>query len=363
MTTTRSTTRRLAALAALALIAAACGGDDAERSGSTTPVDDASDAPVELVLITHDSFALTPDLLDAFTDRTGIDVELLPSGDAGAALNRAILTKDDPEGDVLFGVDSNLLGRALDEELFLPYRSDALAHVDDALEVDDHVTPIDVGDVCLNYDRAWFQDAGLAPPAGLDDLIEPAYRGLTVVEDPASSSPGLAFLLATVARYGDEGWQGWWGALRANDVEVVSGWEDAYYGSFSGGSGEGERPIVVSYASSPAAEVVFATEPLDEAPTAVVTDSCYRQVEYAGILAGTDHEAEAGQLVDFLLSKDVQADIPLQMFVYPVRDDVELPEAFVEHAARIDAPLTLDPAVVAAQRDALVATWGEVVLR
>jgi thiamine transport system substrate-binding protein len=277
-------------------------------------------------------------------------------------LNRAILTAGDPEGDVLFGVDSNLLGRALAEDLFIPYESPLLEHVPEHLRVDEHVTPIDVGDVCLNTDLAYFEDKDLAAPDSLDDLVDPAYAGLTVVEDPSTSSPGLAFLLATVAQYGDD-WEQWWADLRANDVLVESGWESAYYGAFSGGSGEGDRPIVVSYASSPAAEVFFSEGALTEAPTGVVTSSCFGQVEYAGILRGTGNEPAARALVDFLLSPEVQADIPLQMFVYPVRDDVALPEVFADHAAQVAEPLTMDPIEIDAQREALIARWTEVVLR
>jgi thiamine transport system substrate-binding protein len=354
-------TRALTWMVALGLLATACGNDTPE-SGSTTPPSTAGEPSGTVVLLTHDSFALTPELLEAFEAETGITVEVQPSGDAGAVLNRAILTAGEPEGDVLFGVDSNLLGRALAEDLFLPYESALLEHVPEHLRVDEHVTPIDVGDVCLNTDLAYFEENDLEAPDGLDDLVDPAYEGLTVVEDPSTSSPGLAFLLATVVELGDD-WEQWWADLRANDVLVESGWESAYYGAFSGGSGEGDRPIVVSYASSPAAEVYFSEGALTEAPTGVVTSSCFGQVEYAGILRGTSNEPAARALVDFLLSPEVQADIPLQMFVYPVRGDVPLPAVFNEHAEPIGAPLTMDPVEIDAQREDLIARWTEIVLR
>jgi thiamine transport system substrate-binding protein len=351
--------RPLALLLAAALAIAACGDDDA-GTGSTS-----DEGSTTLTLITHNSFDVSEDVLAAFTEETGIEVDLLPSGDAGSMVNQAILTKGSPQGDVLFGIDNTFLARALDEDLFIPYESPALADVDESLVLDpEHrVTPIDTGDVCLNYDRAGLADAGLEPPTTLADLAEPDYAGTLVVQNPATSSPGLAYLLATIAEFGEDGWQDHWRALRANDVDVASGWEEAYYTSFSGGSGSpGDRPIVVSYASSPPAEVIFADEPLDEAPTGVVEGSCYRQIEFAGILSGTAHEEEARQLIDFLLSPTFQEDIPMRMFVYPVID-VELPAEFVEHGVQPESPYLLDADRVAEMRDQWIEEWTEIVLR
>ena len=362
MTSPRPLVRRLTAIAvagALLAVAAACGDDDTSE-GST------GDRDVTIRLLTHDSFAVSDEVLDAFTERTGIHVELLQGGDAGTVVNQAILGKGNPQADVLFGIDSTFLTRALEEDLFEPYEAKNIREVAGAYVLDGshRVTPIDYGDVCLNYDKAYFAEAGLPVPEALEDLTDPAYRDLLVVENPATSSPGLAFLLASVEAFGEDGWQQWWTELRANGVEVVDGWEDAYYGSFSGGSGsEGDRPLVVSYASSPPVEVVFADPPVDEPPTGVIDASCYRQVEGAGILAGTDHEEEAGQLIDFLLSEPFQADVPLSMFVFPVRSGVELPELFVEHAAQPTEVFELPAAEIDANREEWIDRWTDLVLR
>ncbi len=361
---TTMTRRLLAALGTAALIAgaAACGDtDDGGDGDAGGPAE-----KVTLRLLTHDSFAVSDDVLAAFTEDTGIEVELVQGGDAGAVVNQAILTKGNPQGDVLFGVDSTFLSRALDEDLFIPYEATDLDAVDDAflLDPEHRVTPVDYGDVCLNYDKAYFAEHGLAVPTSLDDLVDPAYEDLLVVENPATSSPGLAFLLATIDAFGDDGWQQWWTDLRANGVHVSDGWEDAYYTQFSGGAtSEGTRPLVVSYASSPPAEVIYADPPVTEAPTGVVTAGCYRQIEAAGILAGTDHEEEAGQLVDFLLSERFQADVPLSMFVYPVRDGVELPPEFVEHAVAPGDVAELDPALIGEHREEWIDTWTDLVIR
>jgi thiamine transport system substrate-binding protein len=229
--------------------------------------------------------------------------------------------------------------------------------VPEGLVASEFVTPIDFGDVCLNYDVGYFTGEPAAPTS-LDDLVDPAYAGLTVVQNPATSSPGLAFLLATIAEYGEDGWEDWWSALAANGVRVTSGWEEAYYGDFTVAGG-GDRPIVVSYATSPPAEVIFAEERPEAAPTAVVEASCFRQVEYAGILRPSE-SAEA--LVDFMLSPAFQEDIPLNMFVFPAVADTPLPPEFVEFSVVPDDPLSLDPDLIEERRDEWIDRWTEIVL-
>lgn len=322
-------------------------------------------APVELVLMTHDSFALPDEAIDAFEREHGATLRILRSGDAGSMVNQAILSREHPLADVLFGVDSTFLSRALEADIFLPYGSSELAAVPQVFRSDarQRVTPIDHGEVCLNIDLEAFAGGDPPAPQTLEDLTRPEYRGMLVVQDPASSSVGLSFMLATVARFGEDGWRDYWAALRENDVLVTDGWEDAYYGRFSGGAGEGDRPIVVSYASSPAAEVVFAETPITEAPTAVMLDGCYRQIEFAGILQGSENAELAGDFIDHLLSRPVQEAIPLEMFVYPVRGDAVLPDVFVEHAQVVADPLELPRDQVEENRQRWIAEWTDTVLR
>ena len=332
---------------ALALLLAAC-----------TP-----DAPRTVTLLTHDSFDVSEDVIAAFEAEHGLTVEIVPLGDAGAALNTVVLTADDPGGDVLFGVDSTFLTRALDADVFLPHVADGLDEVPVALRPgDDRVTPIDVGDVCVNYDVAWFAARDLPVPSTLEDLADPAYRGLLAVQNPATSSPGLAFLLGTIEQLGEEAAFTFWADLRANDVLVTDGWTDAYYGAFTHAGG-GDRPLVVSYAASPAAEVLFADEPLDRAPTGVLVGTCVRQVEYAGVLRGARDVEAARLLVDHLLGPAFQADLPLTMFVLPVRTDVTLPDVFVRHAEIPTDPIVMDPARIDANREAWIERFDAVVLR
>lgn len=344
--------KRMAAagLGALVLLAG-CGGGD-ER-------------PTEVVLVTHESFAISDDVRRAFEEESSYRLRILKAGDAGEIVTRALLTAGDPEGDVLFGVDNNLLARVLAGDVLEPYESPELAAVDPDLVLDpEHrVTPIDHGEVCLNYDKAWFADRGVEPPSDLADLILPRHRDQLVVQNPATSTPGLAFLLATIAKLGDR-WQGFWRGLRANGVLVVDGWEDAYYQRFSGSAGsKGNRPIVVSYASSPPAEVVFRDPRPSEAPTGVVTDSCFRQIEFAGVLRGARNEDGARALVDFMLSKRFQEDIPLQMFVFPARTDAALPPEFERFAVVPEEPLELPPEEIEENRERWVDEWTEIVVR
>lgn len=322
-----------------------------------------------LTLMTHDSFYLPDEAIESFERANDVEVQLLPAGDAGSMVNQAILTAERPLADVLYGIDNTFLSRALAADIFEPYRSPELAHVPAELQLDpdDRVTPIDVGDVCLNFDRSAFGEGGLPVPTRLEDLTDPALAGQLVVENPATSSPGLAFLLATVAYFGEDpatGWQAFWADLRENDVSIAAGWEEAYYGRFSGGAGEGELPIVVSYASSPAAEVIFGDDPeADVSPTAAVDAGCFRQIEFAGILRGTAEPELAAAFIDHLLSAEVQAELPLAMFVYPARSDVPLPAVFEQHALMPSAPLSLDPAVIDAGREGWIREWTDIVLR
>jgi thiamine transport system substrate-binding protein len=295
--------------------------------------------PVTLTLISHESFAdaVTEETFASFTEETGVGVEVLAAGDTGGMVNQAILTKDNPIADVLFGIDDTFLARAQTAGIF-----------------EGEEVAIDYGDVCVNYDKEAFPDG---PPNSLDQL--PALADQLVVEDPSLSSPGLAFLLATIERYG-EGWIDYWTQLRDNGVLVAPSWNDAYYGEFSGGAGEGDRPLVVSYASSPPAEVIFSETPLTEPPTGVMTDGCYRQTEFAAVLAGTEHPDEARSLIEFLRSPEFQATIPLTWFVYPAVEGIELPPEFVENTAVPTDPISMDPALIEQNREQWLEEWADI---
>jgi len=268
----------------------------------------------------------------------------------------------------MYGIDNTFLSRALQAGIFEPYEAEALASIPDEYELDDQhrVSPVDFGDVCLNYDRSYFEEQGLAVPDSLEALADPAYRGLLVAENPASSSPGLAFLLATIVTLGEENHLDYWEALVENDILIVDSWDTAYYSEFSGGAfSEGTRPLVVSYATSPAAEVYFSEEPLDVSPTGAVVapGTCFRQIEFVGILKNGQNRDLAEAFVEYVLGASFQGDIPLHMFVFPVNETVALPEVFAEHALRAEQPATMSVDAIEQNRESWVQAWIDVVLQ
>jgi thiamine transport system substrate-binding protein len=341
--------------------------------GSTQEAAPTSSEPRQLVVMTHDSFAASEDVIAAFEKANNAKVTILPSGDAGTALNKAILAKNNPIADVLYGVDNTFLSRALAEDIFEPYASPLLADIpgDFKLDPQQRALPVDYGDVCLNVDKSYFTSKNLALPQTLDDLLKPEYKGLTVVENPATSSPGLAFMLATVGNYGADKFLDYWKSLRANDLLVVNDWNTAYYTEFTRAGGT--RPIVLSYSASPVFEVIYAEPPKEgtptpavvEAPTAaMVSDgSCFRQVEFVGILKGTKNRDLAEKWVDFMLSTTFQEDMPLQMYVFPVNSQAQLSETFKTYLVNPAKPAFVAPEDIAANREKWVQDWTEAVLR
>ena len=346
--------RTLLLISMLIVVLSACSGGEADM-----PEDQS------LTVMTHDSFAVSDEVLAAFEQEHDVTVNFIRSGDTGSAVNAAVLAAGQPFADVFYGVDNTFLSRALEEDIFETYDSPLLADIPDNFELDpeNRALPVDYGDVCLNYDLTYFEENDLALPAGLDDLLKPEYAGLLAVPNPASSSPGLAFLLATIGSYGEPGYLDYWQGLVDNGLKVVNDWETVYYTEFSRWGGE--HPIVVSYGSSPPFEVLYAEEPIDEPPTGVMTadESCFRQIEFVGILKGTENRVLAEKWVDFMLSTTFQEDLPLQMFVFPVNPDASLDQVFVDYLAVPENPVSLDPAEIGENREEWISAWREVVLQ
>ncbi len=323
--------------------------------------------PRVLRVITHSSFSLSEDVIRAFEQEHNATVQFIKGGDTGTLLNQVILSKDNPPADVLYGVDNTFLSRALNADLFVPYTPKNLEAIPPEFQLDPQhrMVPVDFGDVCLNYDKAYFAEHKLDVPQSLADLTRPEYKGLLVVEDPSTSSPGLAFLLTTIATFGEEGYQGFWQALKANDVLIVNDWDTAYYTEFSGGAySEGTRPLVVSYATSPAAEVYFSEGKLTTPPTGAIVrpGTCFRQVEFAGILKNGQNRDLAEAFIEALLSQRFQEDIPLQMWVYPVLPGASLPPVFAEHGVIAQEPARLDPQAIEQNRERWIETWRSTML-
>jgi len=323
--------------------------------------------PAALNVMVHDSFAISTDVVAEFESANNLKVNFILSGDAGSMLNKAVLTKKAPIADVLFGVDNTFLSRALSEDIFETYDSPLLDQIPDQFEMDpDHrALPVDFGDVCINYDKRFFADRSLSIPVSLAELAKPEYKGLLVVENPATSSPGLAFLLATIAEYGPDGYLTYWQQLKDNGLVIVNDWNTAYYTNFSGSSGKGQQPMVVSYGTSPAAEVIFSEPRVEEAPTAslVGENMCFRQIEFVGILKGSKNKPSAEKFVDFMLSKRFQEDIPLNMFVFPANETAVLPVEFIEFVQIPEQPAVLSADQISANREQWMEAWRALMLK
>ena len=263
-----------------------------------------------VTLVAHDSFAISDQSIAEFENQTGFELEIIRAGDAGSVTNRLVLTKNAPIADVVFGIDNTFRGVAEDNSL-----------------IEGSLSEVSYSDVCFNYDRIWFEQNQIEPPSSWKDLVLPQYKDLTVVSNPLTSSPGLAFLATTVAAYGEQGFEDFWKELKENGVKVAAGWEEAYFTEFSGSSGQGVYPVVLSYSSSPAAEI----RDDGKSQTVSLLEECFRQVEYVGILAGAKNPSGAKALMEFLLSEPFQSTMPGLMYVYPVNPDAIVPEEWSKY--------------------------------
>lgn len=317
----------------------ACSSDNSDSDPSS-----GNGSSQQVTLLAYDSFTPEEGIFDDFTNDTGFTVKVVTGGDSGAVISKAILTSGNPEGDVLWGVDNTALSRVIAADVFDSYEE------------------VNTGDICINVDTEWFASLDIPAPTTLEDLTQPEYKDLLVVQDPVSSSPGLGFLLATIAHFGETDWPDFWSSLTDNGVLIAPDWTTAYYTNFSGSSGKGDRPLVVSYGSSPPAEVVFSDPPIDAPPTSVMTSSCFQQIEYVGVLRGTNNSEGAAALVEYLLDVTFQESMPLTLFVYPTNPNAQLPEVFTKFAVRPDTPLTMSPDTIADNRDTWLTKWRELVL-
>lgn len=293
---------------------------------------------MDVTLVTHDSFVMSKAQITEFNKKTGFTLKLVKAGDAGSLTNRLILTKSAPIADVVFGIDNTFAGRATDEGV-----------------IDGQLSPTDFGDVCMNYDMERLVQRGIPYPKTLTDLLKPAYNHDTVIENPNTSSTGLAFLAATVDKFGENGWQRYWKKLKANGLKVVDGWETAYYTEFSGSSGNGYYPIVLSYASSPADEV----NARGLTHTAIIDDGCFRQTEYAGVLTGAKNPKGARAVIDYLLSPEFQQTFPTAMYMYPYVADTKIPDAWSKNTS-IATHTYGDKLNINANRKTWLAQWSAI---
>jgi thiamine transport system substrate-binding protein len=319
----------------------------------------------QVVVATHDAWAMSKGVLAQFTKETGYTVKVEPNGDVGQLTNKLVLTKGEPIADMVYGIDNTFASRAVDQGILSDYSAGDLPASAKQFELPDaraaaQLTPVDYGDVCVNIDDTWFAKHKVAPPTSLDDLTDPAYRNLVVTPAASTSSTGLAFLLATISKYGEHGWQGYWQKLMANGLKITSGWSDAYEVDFTAGGGHGDRPIVVSYASSPPFTI---PKGASKPTTSALLDTCFRQVEYAGVLDGAQNPAGAKAFISFMEKTSFQEALPDNMYVFPVDDKVALPTTWAKFAKVAPHPLNVAPQRIADQRDSWLRAWGDITTR
>jgi thiamine transport system substrate-binding protein len=342
----RNTRTAVAAVVTLGLLA----GSGCSLSSSS---DDETSGSKQVVVATHESWAVPKSVLKEFTKQTGYVVKVQPNGDAGELTNKLVLTKSSPLADMVYGIDNTFVSRAADEGILAGYEPDqdpGAAYEPKDAGLAKLVTPVDYSDVCVNVDNKWFDAKGIDPPETFEDLTKPQYRDLTVSPAPTTSSTGLSFLLATIARFGEDGWQDYWKQLADNGLKVTSGWSDAYEVDFTAGGGGGDRPIVVSYASSP-----------PFAPTSsALLDTCFRQVEYGAVLKGAENPEGAQAFIDFMVGRSFQKALPDNMYVYPVDSSVELPKSWRDLAPTADRPWSVPESSIAEHRDAWLRDWQDV---
>jgi thiamine transport system substrate-binding protein len=347
---TRSTRSAVAAIVLVlvsALALAGCGGSSTKRTDT-------------IIVATHDSWAMSKDVMAEFTKQTGIKVRIATNGDAGTLTNKLVLTKGDPIADGVYGIDNTFATRAVDAGIlasYLPMVTQAsVATYRLAGEGGAQLTPIDYSDVCVNVDDAWFAKHHLAKPASFEDLTRPAYKDLMVTEGAKTSSTGLAFLLATIGRYGTDGWQGYWKKLLANGLKIDADWNNAWQVDYTDGGGKGDRPIVVSYSSSPPDTI---PEGGTVPTTSALLGTCFRQVEYAGVLKGAENPEGMKKFIDFMSGKSFQAGLPDNMYVYPVDSTVALPAGWAKYAPVSPKPYVVSADDITAHRDQWLSEWGD----
>lgn len=335
------------ALASAATLAA-CGQDTKADSKKVT-------------VVTHSSFQVSDNLKKEFEKTSGFKLEIVDGGDGGELVNKLILSKDAPQGDVCFGVDNTYASRLLSQGVIDKDRTvDTIPESAEKYLVDNNraLVPIDMGDVAINIDKTYFTSHNLAEPKTFEDLAKPEYAKLLVAINPTTSTPGLAWMLATVGHFGADKFSDYWKTLVKGGAKIASGWTEAYNTDFSAGEGKGAYPIVVSYASSPSYTV---SKDGASTTTAALLDTAFRQVEYAGVLKGAANPAGGQAFINWMLSKDVQADIPKKMYMYPVDSSVQLPEALAKFGPLAKKPVEVTPAKIAAEREQWLKLWASAV--
>lgn len=315
-------------------------------------------AQTEVRLAVHKSFSLPKDAFAAFERANDAKVSVIKAGSGNELVNKLVLSRAQPIADAVYGLDNTTVLKAKEGGILAAAQPSSAA-VTAALP---HAAAVDTGYIAVNYDKAWFAKNKLPLPQSLEDLAKPQYKDLLAMPNPGLSSTGLGFLLANIQGMGEKQAFDWWAKMRANGVKVTKDWSEAYYTEFSRNGGS--RPLVVGYASSPAAEVHYGKGKFDTPPTGVLflKGGVFRQVEGAAVLNGAKQPALAAKLVQYLQSASVQKAVPTEMWVYPAVKNTPLPDVF-KHARAPQHSDNPSEAAIAKNQRRWVSQWIRVVLK
>jgi len=303
----------------------------------------------KLTVYTYDSFVSEwgpgPIIEQKFEDKYNIDLELIAVDSAATLLNKVILEGSNTKADIVLGLDMNLFDSADKSGLFINHSLDNLEN--------DIMLPIKWNSkIFVPYNYGYFafvynNTKLLNPPKSMDELINSTDARI-VIQDPRTSTPGLGLLIWMKALYGNDA-KNKWVKLNKKVISVTKGWTDAYYNFFMAG----EADLVLSYSTSPAAHIMF--EENYEISAAIFEEGNYVSIEFAGILKSSNNQRMANNFLRFMISDDFQSVLPSTNIMYPIANNLMLPEAF----NKIEVPdmLQIDPEEINKNKDEWINEW------
>ncbi len=348
--------RALARSLALVLLALTAG---CTRPTSPPPTVDTTN----LTVLAPQSLVVDDEVIGRFEQESGISVLFRNIGPATDMVERIVEGGSVPSGwDLVYGIDNQQMVAAIEAGLFQPYAAAGLADVPDHLEIDSsqHLLPVSHNYVMVNADRDYFEREDIDPPASLDDLRRPEIASLLALPSPETDQAGRGFLAATARYFGEDAFIDFWADLDEGGAQVAANWTEAYLGAYTvGSSGEGDRPLVLAYASAPAADAVF-TPGAGDSPPSVALDlpgAGFHQIDLVGIAADTPRVEQARALVEFLLGPEFQASVAQRMFAFPVLPDAETGQSFAEHARPPAEPVNMEPSILDDRMQSWLVSW------
>ena len=325
----------------------------------------------KLTIVTYDVYGLTQEMLDNFENETGYEITMLKLDDSGSVLDHLLQHKNNQVADLAIGLDNTYLPVAEDHNVLwkhgleLPNLSSQISES----HLTDFAAPFDHGYICLNYDKSVIDGENYTIPTSLWDLTSEEFNGKVAIPSPETSSPGRAFMSATTYYFDmDEDnttdWTDWWKEMSANDVIITSGWSEAYEIHYSGGYGQwedghiGDAHFVVSYCHSPGVEAHFGGNYTISA-TLNLDNLAFHQIEYASIVEGANLAA-ANAFIEYLLSEEINSEMPVQNYMYSILENSSLPEdtGYKYNSVIPDKPAIIDQQSIIDNMDEWLSMWN-----